>query len=167
MKTPLRALLVEDSEDDAILLARELRRGGYDLATERVDTPEAFSTALATQTWDIVIADYSMPHFHGLAALRLLQGKKLDLPFILVSGTIGEDIAVEAMKAGAHDYVMKDNLARLVPAVQRELREAEGRLARRRAEEASQQSEERFRLLAANAQDMIYRYRLASTRGFE
>ncbi len=135
MSIPLRVLIVEDSEDDAILITRELRRNGYDPVFERVDRPEAFSAALARQTWDVIIADYFMPHFDGLTALKLLQKSGLDLPFIIVSGAIGEDIAVAAMKAGAHDYVMKDKLARLVPAVRRELREAKVRLARRQVEE--------------------------------
>ncbi|RLC86856.1 MAG: hypothetical protein DRJ03_07605 [Chloroflexi bacterium] len=121
---------------------RELRRGGYDPTFERVDTPESFSDALTGQPWDVIIADYAMPRFSGLDALRMLQETELDLPFILVSGTIGEEVAVEAMRAGAHDYVMKSNLARLVPAVRRELREAETRRARKRAEE-------RLRLLSS------------------
>ncbi len=135
MSTPLRVLIVEDSEDDAILIVHELRRGGYAPTFERVDRPQAMRAALADQTWDVIIADYSLPRFSGLAALELLQASQIDLPFILVSGTIGEDIAVAAMKAGAHDYLMKDNLARLVPAVARELHEAQERRARRQAEE--------------------------------
>ena len=131
---PLRVLMVEDLEDDVLLISHELRRGGYDLTFERVDTPAAMRAALVAKTWDVVIADYSMPQFDGLAALELLHDSGLDLPFIIVSGTIGEDSAVAAMKAGAHDYVMKDNLARLVPAVERELQEAEARLARRRSD---------------------------------
>jgi len=142
MSIPLHVLIVEDSEDDALLLARELQRGGYDPAIERVDTPQAFTAALAGRSWDVVVADYAMPRFSGLDALRMLQETGLDLPFIVVSGTIGEDVAVEAMRAGAHDYVMKGNLARLAPAVRRELREAEMRRARRRAEE-------RLRLLSS------------------
>jgi two-component system sensor histidine kinase UhpB len=133
MSLPIRILIVEDSEDDTLLMVRELRRSGYDLSFERVDTPESFCAALARQTWDLVIADYSMPHFNGLAALQLLQESGYDLPFIIVSGAIGEEIAVAAMKAGAHDYVMKGNLARLGPAVERELREAESRRTRRQA----------------------------------
>jgi signal transduction histidine kinase/DNA-binding response OmpR family regulator len=137
MNTPLRVLIAEDSEDDALLVVRKLQQGGYAPTYERVDTPEAFSAALARQPWDVIIADYSMP-----AAWRLLKESGLDLPFIVVSGAIGEDVAVSAMKAGAHDYVMKDNLARLGPAVQRELQEAEARLARRQAEEALCDSKE-------------------------
>jgi two-component system cell cycle sensor histidine kinase/response regulator CckA len=135
MSEPLRVLIVEDSKDDALLIARELRRGGYDLQMERVDTPQGFGAALAGQTWDVIIADYSMPRFSGLAALEMLRKSELDLPFVLVSGTIGEEIAVAAMKAGAHDYVLKDNLARLEPAVRRELQEIQVRRARKRAEQ--------------------------------
>src|SRR5262245_20050220 len=134
MNTPIRVLIVEDSQDDATLLLLELEGGGYDPICERIDTAAAMQTALAKQLWDIIIADYSMPHFSALAALQLLQDSGLDLPFIIVSGAIGEATAVVAMKAGAHDYLMKDNLARLVPAVERELREAQVRRQRMQAE---------------------------------
>jgi len=134
MGTPLRVLIVEDSEDDAALLVRELRRGGYDPEFGRVDTAAAMSAALDREAWDIVISDYTMPRFSAPAALSLFQERGLDVPFIIVSGTVGEDTAVAAMKAGAHDYLMKGKLTRLVPAVERELREAEGRRERKRAE---------------------------------
>ncbi|MBN1992216.1 MAG: PAS domain S-box protein [Anaerolineae bacterium] len=133
MRIPLRVLIVEDSEDDALLLVRELRHGGYDPTFERVETAPDMNMALAQQAWDVVLADFKIPGFGGLAALALLQKRGLDLPFIIVSGAIGEETAVEAMKAGAHDYVMKDNLARLLPAVERELREAMVRQERRQA----------------------------------
>ena len=136
MGAPLRVLLVEDSEDDTLLLLRELRRGGYEPVCERVDTAAAMEAALEEQAWDIVISDHSMPAFSSSAALELLRRKGfVDVPFIIVSGQIGEDVAVAAMKAGAHDYIMKDNLARLNTAIERELREAEVRRERRRAEE--------------------------------
>ncbi|MBI2875504.1 MAG: response regulator [Candidatus Tectomicrobia bacterium] len=134
MGIPLRVLIVDDSEDDAILLVRELRCSGYELTFERVDTPAAMKAALDKQPWDIVIADYIMPQFDGLAALALLQESGLDLPFILVSGTIGEETAVKAMRAGAQDYIMKDNLPRLAPAIDRELRELRVRRERKRME---------------------------------
>ncbi|MFP4394804.1 MAG: GAF domain-containing protein [Anaerolineales bacterium] len=134
-KTPLKALLIEDSENDALLIARVLRHGGYDLTYEQVDTPEGMRAALAQDDWNLIISDYSMPKFSGRQALKLLQETGLDLPFIIVSGAIGEEEAVAAMKAGAHDYVMKDKLARLVPAVERELAEAQIRQERRQAEE--------------------------------
>lgn len=136
MNTPLRVLIVEDSEDDMLLLVRQLKRGGYEPGYERVDTPEAMNAALDRQTWDIIISDYVMPRFSGLDALKLMQSRGLDLPFIIISGKIGEDVAVDAMKAGAGDYVMKDNLARLISAIRRELQEAEVRRERRRAEKA-------------------------------
>src|SRR3972149_633846 len=127
MAKQLRVLVVEDSQDDTELLLRELRRGGYDLTFERVDTPTAMKTALDRQEWGVVFADYSMPHFSGPAALTLLRESAFDVPFIFVSGTMGEDMAVAAMKAGAHDYIMKNNVKRLIPAVERELGEAEVR----------------------------------------
>src|SRR3712207_1431413 len=146
MGAPLRALLVEDSEDDALLLQRELRRGDYEPVCERVDTAEAMEAALEERTWDIVISDHSMPAFSSSAALELLRRKGfVDMPFIIVSGRIGEDVAVAAMKAGAHDYIMKDNLARLNTAIERELRETEVRRQRRQAEEELKVSETRFR----------------------
>jgi diguanylate cyclase len=131
----LRLLLIEDSEDDAELVVRTLSRGGYDVAFERVDTPQALERALATRTFDLAIADYTMPRFSGTSALRLLRARDADLPFIFVSGTIGEDAAVVAMKSGAHDYIMKGSLKRLVPAVDRELRDAAVRRDRRRVEQ--------------------------------
>ena len=136
MNRPIQVLLIEDSEDDAVLLHIELQRAGYAPVCHRVETPEALSTALERQNWDLVIADYRLPGFDGLAALALVKAKGLDLPFIIVSGFITEETAVGAMKAGAHDYVMKDKLARLGSAVERELRDAEVRRDRRRAEEA-------------------------------
>ena len=139
MGTPLRVLIIEDSAEDAELEARELVQGGYDPAWERVDTSAAMEDALDKESWDAIIADYSMPQFSAPAALKLLQARRLDLPFIVVSGTIGEDVAVEMMKAGAHDYIMKDNLTRLVSAIEREIREAKVRRERWRAEEELRQ----------------------------
>jgi CheY-like chemotaxis protein len=107
MGWPLRVLLVEDSADDAELVVRLLQRGGYDLTYDRVETAPAMEAALQQRRWDVIIADYALPHFNGLAALRVLQEQGLDLPFIVVSGTIGEDLAVAAMKAGAHDYLLE------------------------------------------------------------
>ena len=136
MSRPLQVLLIEDSEDDALLLEIELRHAGYDPSCHRVETLETLGSELERQKWDLVIADYRLPRFDGLAALAAVKEQGLDLPFIVVSGYITEETAVAAMKAGAHDYVMKDNLARLGPAVERELREAEVRRERRHAEEA-------------------------------
>jgi len=132
MSKQLRVLIVEDSEDDTLLLLRELRKGGYEPVYERVETAESMKAALKKQKWDIIISDYVMPRFFGLAALNVLKESGLDLPFIIVSGNIGEDIAVGAMRAGAHDYIIKGNLKRLIPAVERELREAEVRYERKK-----------------------------------
>ncbi len=151
MKIPLRVLLIEDSEDDALLLVRQLGHGGYDLTLERVETAETMRAALAGREWDIVISDYSMPGFSAPGALEVLKKSGIDLPFIVLSGNIGEGTAVEVMRAGAHDYVMKNNLARLLPAIERELREAEGRRKRRRAEQELRDSEKRFRSIFLNA----------------
>jgi two-component system, NarL family, sensor histidine kinase UhpB len=148
MGVPLKVLLVEDSENDALLLLRELRRGGYEPLYERVDTAAGMEAALDERAWDLVIADHSMPAFSSSAALELLKRRGfVDVPFIIVSGRIGEDAAVAAMKAGAHDYIMKGNLARLNTAIERELREAEVRRERRRAEEELKVSETRFRMM--------------------
>ena len=115
---PLKLLLVEDSEFDAILLLREIEHGGYNVQSIRVETAEEMCQALDHQQWDIIISDYVMPQFSGLAALELTKARGLDQPFIIVSGHIGEEIAVASMKAGAHDYVMKDRLARLVQGIE-------------------------------------------------
>jgi len=135
MNIPLQILIIEDSEDDTLLLIRNLRNGGYAPEYERVDTPAALAASLDRQKWDIIICDYTMPHLNGLQALKILQTKGLDIPFIVVSGTIGEQIAVKTMRAGAHDYLMKNNLTRLIPAVARELKEAKIRQDQKRAEE--------------------------------
>ncbi len=147
MMRHLRVLIVEDSEDDTLLTLRELRGGGYTVDYVRVDTSEQMQKAIEQQSWDIIIADYTLPAFSAPSALKLLQSLKLDLPFIIVSGTIGEDIAVASMKAGANDYIIKGNLARLVPAVERELREAKDRQKGHIAEQALRDSEARYRLL--------------------
>lgn len=121
----LRVLNVEDSKRDVALLRRHLSRAGYEVISERVETPAAMKAALESQEWDVILCDYSMPHFNALSALMLLKELGLDLPFIIISGTVGEAVAVEAMRAGAHDYLMKENLARLVPTIEREMHEAE------------------------------------------
>jgi len=150
MGKPLRVLMVEDSEDDALLVLRELRAAGYDPTHERVDTAVALEASLDRHTWDLVIGDYSMPHFSGTAALAILRERGLDIPYICVSGTITEELAVAAMKAGANDYVTKGQLKRLLPAIERELREAQAR-ATLRATEAS------FATLVEHAPVGIYR----------
>ena len=147
MTKELHVLFVEDSDDDALLLTKELRRGGFGLVSERVETAEAMRNALIKQTWDLVLSDYSMPHFRGTEALELLKEMGLDIPFIFVSGTIQEETAVEAMKAGAHDYMMKGNLKRLIPAIRRELAEAEVRRKREQAEKELRLRDARIRAL--------------------
>jgi PAS domain S-box-containing protein len=137
MSKTLRVLVLEDSPDDSALVLRALRHGGYDVTAARVETAEEMQAALDAGSWDVVIADYTMPRFSAPTALELLKARGLDLPFIIVSGSIGEETAVAAMKLGAHDYVMKDNPARLVPVIEREVREAEGRRERKRAEDLS------------------------------
>jgi two-component system cell cycle sensor histidine kinase/response regulator CckA len=124
MSRQLRVLLVEDSEDDALLVLRELGRAGYELDHERVETRDALVAALEQSDWDFVLSDFSLPGFDGVEALRLVRERLPDVPFILVSGAMGEDLAVAAMRAGAQDYILKDSLARLAPAVERELGEA-------------------------------------------
>jgi signal transduction histidine kinase len=143
MAEPLRVLIVEDSEDDAALLVRELRRGGWTPTFTRVETAEDMRAALDREPWDLVVADYALPQFSAPAALAVLKERGLDLPFIIVSGQIGEEAAVAAMKAGAHDYLMKGNYSRLVPAIQRELREADDRRQRAAAEAALAHERER------------------------
>jgi CheY-like chemotaxis protein/anti-sigma regulatory factor (Ser/Thr protein kinase) len=138
----LHVLLVEDKEEDAELLLEWLDHGGCPAHAERVETAGEMATALNRQEWDLVIADYSLPRFSGTEALRLLKEQGLDLPFFIVSGTIDEETAVAAMRAGAHDYILKGNMARLLPAIERELREAQERKARRQAELALQQAAE-------------------------
>jgi two-component system, cell cycle sensor histidine kinase and response regulator CckA len=137
MRGPLRVLMVEDSQDDALLIAAELQRGGFEPAFERVETWATMQAALERHEWDLIICDYSMPQLGGPAALAIYRQKGLDIPFISVSGTVGEETVAEMMKAGAHDCVLKSRLARLVPAVKRELRAAQQRRDRRRAEAIS------------------------------
>ncbi len=135
MNQRLKVLMVEDYETDAVLLERQLRKGGYEPTSTRVESAQQMEVALGESSWDVIISDYVVPGFGALEALALVKSKGLDLPFIIVSGQIGEEIAVQAMKAGAHDYLMKDNLMRLVPAVERELREADTRRERREADQ--------------------------------
>jgi PAS domain S-box-containing protein len=162
MPVPIRALMVEDSEDDALLLARELRRGGFEPAFERVDTPHALRAALARGGWDIIFADYTMPQFRGTDALALVREGGLDVPFIFVSGSMGEDTAVDAMRRGAQDYVIKGNLKRLLPAVERELRDAGERRERKRTEETLRATRERLRQVTASGTAVLYATGLGS-----
>jgi PAS domain S-box-containing protein len=134
MPGPLRVLIVEDSADDTLLIAAALERGRLDPVFERVETAEGMKTALDRHDWDVIICDYSMPKLTGPQALGIYRQRGLDIPFIAVSGTVGEERVAEMIKAGAHDYVLKSNLNRLPPAVKQELRAAQERRGRRQAE---------------------------------
>ncbi len=151
----LQVLMIEDNEDDALLLLTELRQGGFNVVAERVESGERLKAALASREWDVIVSDFSLPSFSGLKALSIVKESGVDTPFILVSGTIGEEVAVDAMKAGAHDYIMKGKLGRLVPAIRRELLDAEVRRGRKAAEEALRKNEEQFRLITENVEDLI------------
>lgn len=153
---PLQVLLVEDSPDDADLVLRQLRRGGFDLDWARVETAHELRAALAERTWEVALVDYSLPSFSGPDALRILQEHDPDLPALVVSGTVGEDVAVETLKAGAVDYVLKTNLTRLPAAVERELRDAEVRRQRRRADDDLLRSGERFSTLVNAANQIVW-----------
>jgi putative two-component system response regulator len=150
-REPLRVLIVEDSTDDTALLVRELQQGGYDLVWERVETAEAMKTALETRAWDLTISDHSVYQLDSLAALKIMRDSQIDVPFLIVSGTIGEQAAVEVMKAGASDYLVKGKLARLLPVVRRILADAAERRARRAAERALLESERQAALEVVTA----------------
>ena len=157
---PIHVLVVDDSPDDAVLIVRQLTRAGLHVTHVRADTAAGVAAALDDRRPDVVISDYNMPGFHAEEALEQVQACDADIPVILVSGQVGEETAAALMRAGVRDFVLKDRLTRLAPAVQRELREASDRRQRRRAEAALRDSEERFRLLAEHAKDIIFRYRL-------
>src|SRR5919106_2912988 len=134
MGRPLRVLIIEDSENDSQFVLREIQRGGYDVEWERVETRSAMENALMRR-WDVIICDHSLPEFNAIAALETLHTRGLDLPFLIVSGSISEEAAVQSLKAGAHDFIVKGKLARLMPAIERELRDAKIRQERKQAEE--------------------------------
>ncbi len=154
MKKELRTLIIEDSDDDTLLQVKHLEREGYKVDYLRVQTKDELEAALGKQEWDVVLSDFTMPHFSGTEALQLVRKKSKHLPFIFVSGTIGEDRAVEAMKNGANDYVLKDNLKRLAPSIERELRDTQLRIKSERAEKALLESETRLSLVFNNTSDM-------------
>jgi PAS domain S-box-containing protein len=158
----LRVLIVDDSEDDALLVLRALKKGGYKPVYERVETAAAMKKALQEKQWDIILCDYKMPTFSGKHAIALLKETNVDIPLIIVSGTVGEETAIECMRSGAHDYVMKDSLSRLCPAIARELEEAKVRNKQRQAENALRKSEENFRL---SLDDSPLGVRIVSTEG--
>ena len=141
MDEEIRVLIIEDSEDDTLLILRELRQGGYKPVYERVETESAMRAALASKEWDLILSDYNMPCFSTPEALSILKKSGIDVPFIIISGAIGEENAVQLMKEGAHDYVMKGHIQRLVPVIKRELQEAEERKSRRKAEDLYRKSD--------------------------
>lgn len=147
-KNKIKILIAEDSEDDALLLIRRIKKDGLNSVYERVDSLKGMKAALNKKKWNLILSDYSMPNFSGLDALNLTREKDSEIPFIIISGTIGEDIAVKTMKKGANDYLMKDNLIRLVPSIKRELQETEIKKERRKALEELVKSEKRFKELA-------------------
>jgi PAS domain S-box-containing protein len=152
----LRVLIVADSQDDALLLVGELKQGGYEPLHERVGSAEAMHAALQERLWDIILCDSAVRGVNGLDALDIMKKSEIDIPFIVVSGMMGEEMAAETVETGAHDCIVKDSRQRLVPAITRELREAEVRQERRRTEERYRQSEEKFRLLVESAPDAIF-----------
>jgi len=156
MSHHLGVLFLEDSEDDVLLVVRHLVKGGYEVDYQRVETPDAFRSALVDRQWDIVISDYSLPSLNALVAIHIFKAKGPDIPFLVVSGAVGEETAVEVLKSGAHDVLIKNNLARLIPAVERELREASERRARRKAEESLAASEIKFRRIVETAHEGIW-----------
>src|SRR4051795_4353533 len=164
---PLRVLVIEDSEDDTALLIRTLRRDGYDPLYARVDTDAAMLAALADRTWDIIISDYVMPQFSAPHALSLLKERGIDLPVIIISGQIGEDVAVASIRAGANDYLMKPNLSRLQPAIERALREGREGTERERAQTPLGESEAGVRLLFASNPHPMCVYDLPTLRFIE
>jgi PAS domain S-box-containing protein len=167
MPSPLRVLILEDQADDMELMLRELRREGFTPVWKCVETEKDYRECLQTASFDIILADYSLPQFDAVRALSLAQERAGDIPFIIVSGSISEEVAVYCMKHGAADYLLKDRLGRLGPAVTQALRTQELHAERRRAEMALRESEARFRRLAEHAPDVIFRYRIVRPRGFE
>jgi len=173
MSKLLRVIIVEDSEDDALLTVLALEDGGYDPVYERVEDAGAMRKALSDKPWDVILCDYQMPQFNGLAAIAVLKETGIDIPLIIVSGAVGEETAVECMRLGACDYIMKGNLTRLVSAVERELKDAESRLQRKRAELALKESEQRLKDIIFNIADWVWEvdgngiYTYSSQKGYE
>jgi len=162
MHRQLRALIVEDNDSDLQLLVRLISKAEYDLDFKQVETATQMRAALETRIWDIVISDFNLPEFSGLKALELLQVMEIDAPFIVVSGTVGEETAVSMMRAGASDYVMKSNLHRLLPAIERELEQSLVRLKRKQAEQALKDSEARYRQISEMISDYAFSFTVGS-----
>ena len=148
IKKSLRVLIVEDSESDTEIVLRNIRSSGYDVTFERVENKQDMQAALSAQGWDVIISDHSLPQFSAPAALDTLKESGLDLPFIIVSGAMGEELAVEMMRAGAHDFLIKSNISRLGPIIEREMREAANRQARREADKELRRHQELLAFLA-------------------
>ena len=157
LESDLRVLIVEDSKIEAKLTVNLLKKNGYNVVHERVETEEEMVKAIEEHKWDIVISDFQMPDFDGTRALEVFQRYNLDIPFILVSGKIGEETAVDLMKMGAHDYIMKGNTARLVPAIQSQLQDAANRRENQRLEQRIKESEAQYRGFFENAHIGIFR----------
>ncbi|MFZ3157272.1 MAG: PAS domain S-box protein [Smithella sp.] len=162
----LRVLIVEDSEDDVLLIIRELKKGGYNPIYERVETAAAMRKALQEKQWDIILCDYKLPQFSAPSAIALLKETNIDIPILIISGKIGEDTAAECMLVGAQDYIMKNNMSRLCPAIARELDEADSRNKRKQMEQALFQSEEKYRNILENIEDGYYEVDLAGNFTF-
>ncbi|MHA2425695.1 MAG: response regulator, partial [Candidatus Thorarchaeota archaeon] len=152
----LHVLVIEDSEDDVILLRRNLKKEGFDPLVYQVTNSEEMKDALEQHKWDVIICDYLMPDFNVQSALGILFASELDIPFIIVSGTISDEAAVSMMRLGAHDYILKDNLSRLAPAIRREMEEAQHRRERRKVEKALHDSEHKHRLLVQSMSDNVF-----------
>jgi len=153
---PLRTLIVEDSNNDVLLIIRELKKGGYNPIYERVETAAAMKKSLKNKQWDIILCDYKVPNFNAPSAISLLKEECTDIPLIIISGTIGEETAVECMRLGARDYIIKDNFSRLCPAIARELEEAKVKNKQKQAEEALRKSEEKHRAVLENIEEGYY-----------
>src|SRR5256885_5586030 len=155
MKRTLRILIIEDSEEDTLFLVRRLERGGFTPIWKRVDTIESLRAVLAEETWDIAFSDHSMPRLGIRDALALVKEQGLDLPFIVLSGVIKDEDAVAMLNAGAQDYILKDNLSRLIPVVERELRSAQLRREREEIEKVQRENQARKNAILDSALDAI------------
>ena len=151
----LRVLMVEDSEDDELLIIRELKKGGYNPVYERIETAVAMKKALKDRQWDIILCDYSLPKFNAPSAITELKEANIDIPIIIISGTIGEDVAIECMRLGAQDYIMKHNMSRLCSAIARELKDAEVRSKKKHMEEKLRYEEKLCRAFIEHSLDII------------